>query len=52
MLERQDTTESAPRLVGPIAWDELDDPDLAPDRWTIATLPARNGRNRDLGSPP
>lgn len=25
----------------PIEWDELDDPDLAPDRWTIATLPAR-----------
>ncbi len=25
----------------PIEWDELDDPDLRPDRWTIATLPAR-----------
>jgi len=25
----------------PIRWDELDDPDLAPDRWTIHTLPAR-----------
>jgi bifunctional non-homologous end joining protein LigD len=22
----------------PIEWDELDDPDLAPDRWTIATV--------------
>ena len=22
----------------PIAWDELDDPDLAPDRWTIRTV--------------
>jgi bifunctional non-homologous end joining protein LigD len=25
----------------PIAWDELDDPDLAPDRWTVHTGPAR-----------
>lgn len=25
----------------PITWDELDDPDLAPDRWTVHTLPAR-----------
>jgi bifunctional non-homologous end joining protein LigD len=22
----------------PIEWDELDDPDLAPDRWTIRTV--------------
>ena len=22
----------------PIAWDELDDPELAPDRWTIHTV--------------
>jgi bifunctional non-homologous end joining protein LigD len=22
----------------PIAWDELDDPDLRPDRWTIGTV--------------
>jgi len=22
----------------PIAWDELDDPDLAADRWTIRTV--------------
>ena len=22
----------------PIAWDELDDPDLRPDRWTIRTV--------------
>ena len=22
----------------PITWDELDDPDLAPDRWTIRTV--------------
>ena len=25
----------------PIHWDELDDPDLAPDRWTIRTAVAR-----------
>ncbi len=25
----------------PITWDELDDPDLAPDRWTIRTVVAR-----------
>jgi len=25
----------------PIAWDELDDPDLRPDRWTIRTVGAR-----------
>jgi bifunctional non-homologous end joining protein LigD len=22
----------------PIGWDELDDPDLQPDRWTIRTV--------------
>jgi bifunctional non-homologous end joining protein LigD len=25
----------------PITWDELDDPDLAPDRWTIRTVGER-----------
>ena len=25
----------------PITWDELDDPDLAPDRWTIANVAER-----------
>ena len=25
----------------PIAWDELDDPELTPDRWTIATVGPR-----------
>lgn len=25
----------------PIRWDELDDPDLAPDRWTVRTVPER-----------
>ncbi len=28
-------------VSAPITWDELDDPDLRPDRWTIRTLPAR-----------
>jgi bifunctional non-homologous end joining protein LigD len=28
-------------VSAPIAWDELDDPDLRSDRWTIRTLPAR-----------
>ncbi|MFI5262829.1 MAG: ATP-dependent DNA ligase, partial [Candidatus Limnocylindrales bacterium] len=35
-------------VSAPIAWDELDDPDLAPDRWTIATLPARLAEKGDL----
>ena len=25
----------------PITWDELDDPDLRPDRWTIRDVPGR-----------
>ena len=25
----------------PLAWDELDDPDLRPDRWTIRTVLGR-----------
>ncbi len=28
-------------VSAPIDWDELDDPDLRPNRWTIRTLPAR-----------
>jgi bifunctional non-homologous end joining protein LigD len=32
----------------PIHWDELDDPDLRPDGWTIHTLDARL---RDVGDP-
>jgi len=32
----------------PIAWDELDDPDLRPDRWTIRDLPERVERVGDL----
>ena len=32
--------DGAPVSV-PITWDELDDPDLRPDRWTVRTLPER-----------
>jgi bifunctional non-homologous end joining protein LigD len=32
----------------PIAWDELDDPDLRPNRWTIRDLPARVEKVGDL----
>jgi bifunctional non-homologous end joining protein LigD len=32
----------------PIAWDELDDPELRPDRWTIANLATRL---REVGDP-
>ena len=30
----------------PITWEELDDPDLRPDRWTIRTVLDRLGRRR------
>ncbi|HEX5985030.1 MAG TPA: non-homologous end-joining DNA ligase [Nocardioides sp.] len=32
----------------PITWDELDDPDLRPDRWTIHDVPARLAEVGDL----
>jgi bifunctional non-homologous end joining protein LigD len=32
----------------PITWDELEDPDLRPDRWTIRTVAERL---RDAGDP-
>ena len=32
----------------PITWDELDDPELRPDRWTIRDLPARLDEVGDL----
>ena len=35
-------------VSAPIGWDELDDPDLAPDRWTVRTLPARLAEAGDL----
>ncbi|HET7686609.1 MAG TPA: DNA ligase D [Candidatus Limnocylindria bacterium] len=35
-------------VSAPIRWDELDDPDLRPDRWTIRTLPERLATVGDL----
>lgn len=32
----------------PIAWDELDDPDLRPDRWTVRSVPDRLAERGDL----
>jgi bifunctional non-homologous end joining protein LigD len=38
-------------VSAPITWDELDDPKLAPDRWTVRTLPARVAKVGDLFAP-
>ena len=38
-------------VSAPITWDELDDPVLAPDRWTISSLPKRLGAVGDLFAP-
>jgi bifunctional non-homologous end joining protein LigD len=35
----------------PIRWEELDDPDLRPDRWTIRTVPDRLAEVGDLFAP-
>jgi bifunctional non-homologous end joining protein LigD len=35
----------------PIRWEELDDPDLRPDRWTIGTVPDRLAEMGDLFAP-
>jgi bifunctional non-homologous end joining protein LigD len=35
----------------PIAWEELDDPELRPDRWTIATIGKRIDEVGDLFAP-
>jgi bifunctional non-homologous end joining protein LigD len=35
-------------VSAPIAWDELDDPDLRPDRWTIRTIVERVAEKGDL----
>jgi len=35
----------------PIDWDELDDPALTPDRYTIRTLPDRLAERGDLFAP-
>ena len=35
-------------VSAPIAWDELDDPKLRPDRWTVRTIVERVARVGDL----
>jgi bifunctional non-homologous end joining protein LigD len=35
-------------VSAPIRWEELDDPDLVPDRWTVRTLPGRVAELGDL----
>ena len=35
----------------PISWDELDDPDLRSDRWTIRTVVERVEQRGDLFAP-
>ena len=35
-------------VSAPISWDELDDPDLRPDRWTIRTIVERVEQVGDL----
>jgi bifunctional non-homologous end joining protein LigD len=34
-------------VSAPIAWDELDDPELRPDRWTIRSAAARLAERGD-----
>jgi bifunctional non-homologous end joining protein LigD len=38
-------------VSAPIAWDELDDPDLRPDRWTVRTIVERVTERGDLFAP-
>jgi len=38
-------------VSAPITWEELDDPELAPDRWTIGSLPERLAAVGDLFAP-
>jgi bifunctional non-homologous end joining protein LigD len=35
-------------VSAPIAWEELDDPDLAPGRWSIRTIVERVRARGDL----
>jgi bifunctional non-homologous end joining protein LigD len=35
-------------VSAPITWDELDDPDVRPDSWTLHTLPPRLAERGDL----
>ncbi len=38
-------------VSAPITWDELDDPDLLPDRWTVRTIVERVAELGDLFAP-
>jgi len=38
-------------VSAPISWEELDDPDLRPDRWNIRTILDRLARHGDLFAP-
>ncbi len=38
-------------VSAPIRWEELDDPSLAPDRWTMQTMPQRLAELGDLFAP-
>jgi bifunctional non-homologous end joining protein LigD len=38
-------------VSSPITWDELEDPELTPDRWTVRTLPGRLEAIGDLFAP-
>ena len=38
-------------VSAPIAWDELEDPELRPDRWTMATIGERVARRGELFLP-
>jgi bifunctional non-homologous end joining protein LigD len=42
---------AAAPVSAPIRWDELDDPNLRPDRWTIRTMPDRVAELGDLFAP-
>jgi len=35
-------------VSAPITWDELDDPALRPDRWTLTTMATRVAERGDL----
>ncbi len=38
-------------VAAPIRWEELDDPDLRPNRWSIRDMPARLADVGDLVGP-
>jgi bifunctional non-homologous end joining protein LigD len=38
-------------VSAPISWDELDDPDLRPNAWTIRTIVSRVEELGDLFAP-